>query len=122
MTNPVSHFSIAADPGLASGQSNLGLVYYNGEGVPQDYAEAARWLRLAAAQRDADAQYNLGFMCAIGRGAPKDFVQGHVWLNLAALQGNQMATGNRDHVSAAMTPDQIAEARRLAREWKPTPP
>ena len=35
-------------------------MYYNGEGVPQDYQEAVSWFRLAAEQGDASAQFNLG--------------------------------------------------------------
>src|ERR1035438_5254339 len=40
-------------------QVHLGLMYYQGQGVPQDYKEAMRWYRLAADQGDADAQFNL---------------------------------------------------------------
>ena len=40
--------------------STSGLMYYNGEGVPQDYQEAVSWFRLAAEQGDASAQFNLG--------------------------------------------------------------
>lgn len=51
-----------ADQGHSSAQLNLGVMYDNGEGVPQDDSEAAKWFRLAADQGDADAQYNLGIM------------------------------------------------------------
>ena len=44
-----------------------GLMYDNGEGVPQDDAEAVRWYRLAAEQGNASAQYNLGLMYANGK-------------------------------------------------------
>ena len=40
----------AADQGDADAQYNLGLMYANGEGVPEDDAEAVRWYRLAADQ------------------------------------------------------------------------
>ena len=43
-------------------QYNLGVMYDNGDGVPQDYKEAVKWYRLAAEQGDASAQYNLGLM------------------------------------------------------------
>jgi hypothetical protein len=46
-----------------------------------------------------------------------------MWFNLAASQFSvvrDMAARNRDEVAAKMTPDQIAEAQRSAREWKPT--
>ncbi|MGB7369299.1 MAG: sel1 repeat family protein, partial [Methylovirgula sp.] len=42
-----------ADQGNADAQYNLGVMYANGQGVPQDYAEAAKWYRLAADQGNA---------------------------------------------------------------------
>ena len=61
-----------AQKGNASAQSNLGLMYRKGEGVPQDYVQAAKWTRLAADQGDAQAQYNLGVMNDNGQGVPQD--------------------------------------------------
>ena len=55
-----------AEQGDANAQFNLGFMYDNGEGVPQDYAEAVRWYRLAAEQGNAFAQVNLGVMYANG--------------------------------------------------------
>ena len=106
-------------PGLADAQFNLGFGTGNGEGVAQDYSEAMKWYHLAAAQGLADAQFNLGLMYANGQGVPQDDISAHLWLNLAASQGDEDARKYRDLVSARMTPDQIAEAQRLAREWKP---
>ena len=88
-----------------------------GRGVPQDYAEAVKWYRLAAEQGNATAQNNLGFMHYEGRGVPQDDVQAHMWFNLAAAQGNDNAVANRDIAAKKMTPAQIAEAQQLAREW-----
>jgi len=42
-----------------------------------------------------------------------------MWLNLAAAQGFEKAAELRDLLEKAMTPAQLAEAQRLAREWKP---
>jgi TPR repeat protein len=95
-------------------------MYANGNGVPQDYAEAAKWYRKAAEQGAADAQYTLGGMYEWGDGVPKDDVIAYMWFNLAAAQGTMKeAAAERDTLGARMTPDQIAEAQRLAREWKP---
>ena len=114
----------AATQGNAGAQYNLGVMYDNGLGVPQDFAEAAKWLRKAAMQGYAFAQGDLGFMYEKGRGVPQDYVQAHMWYNLAAsrlLPGTKrdLAVKNRDLLAAKMTPAQIAEAQRLAREWKP---
>ena len=59
-------------------------------------------------------------MYALGLGVPQDYVHAHMWISLAAAQGDADAVNNRDIVAAKMTPDQIAEAQKLAREWKPT--
>jgi TPR repeat protein len=96
-------------------------MYFNGNGVPKDDAEAARWFRLAAEQGRADTQSNLGLMYANGQGVPQDYVLAHMWFNLAAAQGNEneIALKNRDLAAKSMTREQLAEAQRMAREWKP---
>jgi TPR repeat protein len=91
-------------------------MYFNGNGVPKDDAEAARWFRLAAEQGRADTQSNLGLMYANGQGVPQDYVLAHMWFNLAAAQGNEDGKKNRDIVAKRMTSEQIAEAQRMARE------
>ena len=91
-------------------------MYAVGDGVPQDYEEALKWHQLAAKQGDVFAQISLGEMYAKGRGVQRDFVQAHVWYNLAGMT-DEDARENRDIVAESMTPEQIAEAQRLAREW-----
>jgi TPR repeat protein len=113
-------YRLAANQGLASAQYNLGSLYGNGQGVPQNYTEAMKWYHLAGDQGDAKAQFNLGAMYAVGQGAPKDLVRALVWLNLSAAQGAQEAVAIRDAIKKGATPAQIAEAQKLAREWKPT--
>ncbi len=115
-----------ADQGDAKAQNNFGVMYANGFGVPQEDAEAAAWYRRAAEQGNAKAQVNLGLMYVNGWGVPQDFVLAHKWLNLAASrysasekESRDRAVTNRDLVAAKMTPAQIAEAQKLAREWKP---
>ena len=112
-----------AEQGDASAQFNLGNMHANDEGVPQDYSEAMRWYRLAAEQGDAGAQFILGVMYADGEGVPQDYVQAHKWFNLAAasaeVASREAYVEARDDVAARMTPSQIAEAQRLAREWRP---
>lgn len=93
------------------------MKYDNGEGVEQDHAEAVKWYLLAAEQGQADAQASLGWLYFDGTGVPQDYVQAHVWWNLAAAQGDEGARDNRNRVADMMTPAQIEEAQRLAREW-----
>jgi TPR repeat protein len=108
-----------AEQGNALAQYNLGVMYANGTGAPQDYVEAVRWYRMAAEQGFDYAQHNLGFMYANGEGVPQDYVLAHMWLNLAVAQGNDDAKAARDIVAKLMTSEQVAEAQRMAREWKP---
>ena len=119
----VKWYRMAAEQGVARAQYNLAVMYAVGQGVPQDYAEAVKWYRMAAEQGVARAQRNLGVMYIEGRGVPQDYVQGHVWMNLAAsrLQGedHERRAKLRESLAKLMTPEQIAQAQRLAREWKP---
>ena len=106
-----------AEQGHAEAQNNLGVIYANGQGVPRDDAEAVKWWRKAGEQGNAVAQFNLGVSYKTGWGVPQDYVSAYMWLNLAAAAGYE--TASKIQVSAAnkMTPDQIAEAQRMAREW-----
>ena len=115
----VKWYRLVAEQGYASAQFNLGLMYDKGEGVPQDYGEAVKWYRLAADQGNASAQINLGLMHAKGEGVPQNYIQAHMWLNLAGARGDEEARKARDIVKDKMTPEQIAEAQRLASVWKP---
>ncbi|MGB8575646.1 MAG: SEL1-like repeat protein, partial [Pseudolabrys sp.] len=54
-----------------------------------------------------------------GLGVPQDKVRAYMWFNLSAAQGREGAAAFRDLIARRMTPAQIAEAQRLAREWKP---
>jgi hypothetical protein len=109
-------------------QNQIGVMYDSGQGVSQNYAEAMKWYRLAADQGNPNAQNNLGHMYRNGEGAPQDYVQAHMWFNLAASRipasekkERDNAIEARDFTASKMTPAQIAEAQRLAREWKPKP-
>ena len=116
-------YRLAAAQGDAWAQLDLGVLYSHGHGVPQDSTEALKWFRLAAAQGLAEALYNLGVMYLNGQGIARDEVQAYKWLDLAAATytakpERDEAGKTRDSVAAHMTPAQIAEAQKLAREWK----
>lgn len=109
-------FKNSAQQGNAKAQSFLGFLYDKGEGVPQDYAEAVKWYRLAAQQGSVAGQMKLGLMYFYGQGVPQDHVKAHLWLNLAAASGGVFPGLVRDEVAVKMTPQQIAEAQKLARD------
>ena len=114
----------AAEQGYALAQADLGLMYGGGKGVPQNYGEALKWFRLAADQGNDVAQYNLGIAFANAFGVLQNYIQAHMWLNLAMANTTEKvmrdeAARNRDLLATKMTSEQIAEAQRLATEWKP---
>ncbi len=87
-----------------------------------DYATALRLWRPLAEQGNADAQFALGFMLERGQGVPRDRVQAHMLYSLAASslppgEDHDTAVKYRDAVASQMTPAQIAEAEKLARQW-----
>jgi len=115
-----------AEQGDAVAQWRLGIFHYLGNGVPQDDAEAVRWVRLAEEQGHTTAQTNLGFMYATGRNVPQDYVQAHMWYNLAASRATgelrEAAVQSRDQMADQLTPAALNDAQRLAREWEAAHP
>jgi len=119
-------FVRAAEQGEPEAPFRLAGMYFDGRGVPQDFEQAAKWYRTAADRNNPHAQYNLGILYLNGRGVPKNKVMAHMWFNLAAANfpasdaGNRdAATRNRDMVGRDMSHEEILEAQKLAREWKP---
>ena len=93
-TAAYENFKPLAEQGDAWAQSNLGVMYDNGQGVLQDYAEALKWYRLAAEQGNAAAQTNLGVMYGNGDGVLQDYAEAAKWWRLAAEQGDADAQNN----------------------------
>ena len=73
--------------GDAEAQYNLGLLYAQGDSLPQDAGRAAVWYRKAAEQGLAEARYSLGVLYHQGNGVPKDAGQAASWVRKAAEQG-----------------------------------
>ena len=111
--------------GNARAEALLGYMYEHGLGVPQSWPAAVDYYLLAAEQGDATGQYLLGLMYDKGFGISRDVVQAYKWPNLAAaheyaISFRDAAASNRDLIARKMTPAQIAQAQKLAREWKPS--
>ena len=109
-----------AEQGDSRAQYNLGNMYYDGQGVPQDYKESVKWYRKSAEQGNSVAQSNLGVSYAKGQGVPKDYVIAHMYWNIAAVSGDKNAIENRGRVEKIMTSSQLEKAQDLAREWMRT--
>ena len=112
----------AADQGLADAECELGNCYLEGNGVPKNIPEGIKWSWRAATQGFAQAQNTLGLCYTKGTGVPKDYVQAYKWFNLATAKGDQRADDARVNLASAeryLKPEQVAEAQRLASEFKP---
>jgi hypothetical protein len=70
---------------------SLGMAYYEGERVEQDFRKAADWFRKAAELGDFAAQRNLGYLYIKGEGVEKDLTEAREWLEKAAAQGDSYA-------------------------------
>jgi TPR repeat protein len=109
-----------AKSGDAAAQFNLGLLYLDGQGKPQNYSEAVLWFRRAADQGYGKAQLNLGAMYGSGRGVKRDYVQAYKWLTLCAAEGVNGCAPQRDLVAKKLNGSKLTEAQRMASDWKPT--
>ena len=89
-----------AERGDARAQYNLGVMYYDGRGVAQDYTKALKWWEKAAAQGDADAQYSLGTMYDAGQGVAQDYAKARKWFEKAAAQGLAAAQYNLGFIAS----------------------
>ena len=121
-TTALREFRPLANQGHARAQTNLGDMYKFGLGVPQDYSKAMKWYRKAAEQGFSPAQFNLSLLYGEGQGVPQDYVQALMWINLAEASLPDSARGPAEMLSvffaSKLTPSQIAEAQKLAREWR----
>ena len=103
-------FRLHAEQGDAKAQFNLGVMYDNGWGIPENDVEAVKWFRKAAEQGNISAQSNLGIMHVLGIGVSKDYVKAHMWFSLAKSEGHEGAAKSLDLVEKQMGTEQISEA------------
>jgi len=112
---------LAANQGYGMAQVNLGNMYHSGNGVQKDYKEAFKWSKKAADQGLSQAQYNLGLLYSNGQGVTQDYVRAYMYFSIADVNiTTRVATESRDLIAKEMSPSQIAEAQRMAREWMRT--
>jgi putative methionine-R-sulfoxide reductase with GAF domain len=106
-----------AEQGDAEAQWNMGVRYHNGEGVPQDDAQAVQWFLRAAEQGHLTAQASLGAYYWRGRGVPQDLSKAYFWSVLALAQGDEAMKSRLEGLAAQMTRAQVAAARQQAEDW-----
>ena len=116
-------YRLAAEQGDDGALRGLAGLYAAGNGVLQDDVEAARLYQEAAEKGNPIAQQELGNLYSSGHGVSQSDVLAYMWLNIAASRfregnpGRTAAVYRRNYLAERLTPDQRAEAQRLAREW-----
>ena len=91
---PLDRLTAAANAGNSRAELIVGLKYLDGDGVPANPAEAAKWLGRAADAGEPVAQYRLGTLFERGSGVPADAAKAVRWYQAAANQGNRKAMHN----------------------------
>ena len=114
--------SKAETPSVASAPASGSVA--QGEAAYQkgDYATALRLWIPAAYQGEARAQFDMGVIHANGRGVLQDYAVAHMWFSLSASRGDTTAAEYRQKLAKDMSPEQIADAQKMAREWTPNRP
>ena len=103
-------------------QHNLGMIYFAGEGVLQDYNKALNLFKRAAKgnlPHNTLSQYALGVMYYNGFGTLQDKVLAHMWWDISAAQQNKKAPLARNKVAKEMTPRELSIAKAMAKECMP---
>lgn len=92
--NALIWFRRSADRGYPMAYNSVGLQYYWGRGVSQDYGEALSWYKKGADLEDLEAQYNIGVLFRDGQGVKQDYSEAAKWFEKAADQGDKRAQYN----------------------------
>ena len=110
----LDHVTQLANSGNGTAETIIGLKELDGDGVPANAADGARWLERAAQQGQAVAQYRLGAAYERGQGVAANPATAIHWYQLAANQGNRKAMHNLAvaYASGAAGKKDMAEAAR----------
>lgn len=113
-------FQSLAQAGDAVGQYYLGLLYEEGQGLPQDYEQAVHWYKKAVAQGNVDASYALGQLFSKGKHVPRDLTRAYLWFDLAANapHPHRLAKEARARVAKQMNAEETARAASLQGLWQ----
>src|SRR5262249_4511776 len=115
----------AADAGSLDAMLVLATAYNDGIGVARDQVAAARWWTQGANLGDPRAQHQLALAIFRGEGVARDLTEAYKWLYIAAsispAEDRVFYMNVRDSMGTNMTGEELAEAQRRAREWRPQP-
>ena len=111
----LSKYKKSASKGNGDAAFQVGFIYSNGLGVAKDYSESRNWFKLSVSLGKKEGGFDIGMQYKDGSSVPKDYVRAHMWLNIASID-TDYARPIRDNLEEKMTPQQIAEAQKLATE------
>lgn len=83
-----------AEQGFAAADSNIGLMYLQGRGVPHDMGQALHWFQRAAAQGNVEAQFRIGEFYEAGTVVAQSDEEARLWFGKAA-EGHHAEAANR---------------------------
>ncbi|WP_167470039.1 tetratricopeptide repeat protein [Vreelandella andesensis] len=108
---------IPAENGDIQSQITLGIMYENGQGVPQNHAEAAKWYKKAAVQGSSNGQFYLSLLYKSGLGVPFSPTMAYVLESLSAAQGHKIACKNRNLSLEKLERNQVSEGQKITLSW-----
>ena len=112
----VAKLTAEAEKGNVDSMVEIAEMYCSGTTIEQDDQICGMWMKRAAEKGHIRAQYMLGRMYELGLGMRADPVQAYKWYSLSGGQGYKMSQTGAKNMLAVMTPQQQAEARKLAAE------
>lgn len=112
----VAKLTAEAEKGNVESMVEIAEMYCSGTTIEQDDQICGMWMKRAAEKGHIRAQYILGRMYELGLGMRADPVQAYKWYSLSGEQGYRMSQTGAKSMLAIMTPQQQAEARKLAEE------
>ncbi len=120
----LQEYQAIAEQGDARGEFGIGYMHHYGHGVPRNQIEAIKWFRQSASHGNIPARQYLGIMYQKGEGVEKDLVTSHMWHSLFSRD----APNDRDRgytketltkIERKLSEAQLAQAKKMAGEWKP---
>ena len=119
MNSRLTMLSLAAVIALGTGAARAGDLEDAAAALEaKDYAKARRLVTPIAQRGDRGGQRILGFMYMYEAGVPLDYVRAYMWWSLAAAGGDSKSGEYRDSVSKILTPEQLAQAKKMASDCK----
>lgn len=111
-------WSRLAEKGSGNAQSGLGLLYYTGSGVPQNYDHAHDLFLAAAKQNIPEALMFLSLMYRRGDGVVQSYLMSYMWCDIAVGVGHEGASYVRPLIAEHLSAKNVLKAQQLSAAWR----